>query len=207
MQFCVILLLKVVFVLELWIWSFRLIQRFGPVYRKLLCIISVFTMGHLGFIWLFDILRASHTAKTHESRTNYAQIFVSARSVRRVRNSSVERTWTVSDCKCMCVEGGLCVILSFERFKIFPTHNCASVCVIHALFMRRVCVTMRGTRVGRQWLCVGTGSKPRTSTSVHWRPTCISRMNRAHITFIPLTSTDNHLQNWRITDISLTENA
>ena len=22
--------------------------------------------------------------------------------------------------------------LSFERFKIFPTHNCASVCVIHA---------------------------------------------------------------------------
>jgi hypothetical protein len=40
-------------------------------------------------------LRASHTAKTHESRTNYAQIFVSARSVRRMRNSSVERTWTV----------------------------------------------------------------------------------------------------------------
>ena len=50
MQFCVILLLKVVFVLELWIWSFRLIQRFGPVYRKLLYIISVFTMGHLGWV-------------------------------------------------------------------------------------------------------------------------------------------------------------
>jgi hypothetical protein len=31
----------------------------------------------------------------------------------------------------MCAEGGLCAILSFERFKIFPTHNCASVCVIH----------------------------------------------------------------------------
>jgi hypothetical protein len=37
-------------------------------------------------------------AKTHESHTNYAHIFVSARSVRRMRNSSVERTWTVSDC-------------------------------------------------------------------------------------------------------------
>ena len=65
------------------------------------------------------------------NRTNYAQIFVSARSVRRIRNSSVGRTWTVSDCKWMCVEGGLCVILSFERFIKFPAHNCASVCVIH----------------------------------------------------------------------------
>jgi len=50
--------------------------------------------------------------------------------------------------------------------------------------MRRVCVTMRGTRVGRQFLCVRTGSKPRRSTSVHWRPTFILRMNRACITFI-----------------------
>ena len=50
--------------------------------------------------------------------------------------------------------------------------------------MCRVCVTMRGTRLGRQCFCVGTGSKPRTSTSVHWRPTFISRMNRARITFI-----------------------
>ena len=41
-----------------------------------------------------------------------------------MRNLTVDRTWTVIDCK-------LCVILSFERFKIFPTHNCASVCVIH----------------------------------------------------------------------------
>ena len=40
-----VLLLKVVFVRELWIWSCRLIQRFGPVYRKLMCIISVFTTG------------------------------------------------------------------------------------------------------------------------------------------------------------------
>jgi hypothetical protein len=53
--------------------------------------------------------------------------------------------------------------------------------------MRRVCMTMRGTRVGHQCLCVGTGLKPRTSTSVHWRPTFVSRMNRARITFIPLT--------------------
>jgi hypothetical protein len=102
-------------------------------------------------------LRASHTAKTHESRTNYAQIFVSARSVRRMRNSSVKRTWTVRDCKWMCVEGGLCVILSFERFKIFPTHNYASVCVIHESACVVYASSMRGTRVGRQCLCVGTG--------------------------------------------------
>ena len=44
--------------------------------------------------------------------------------------------------------------------------------------MRRMCVTMRGTNVGHQCLCVGTGSNSRTSTSVHWRPTFKSRMNR-----------------------------
>ena len=76
------------------------------------------------------MLRANHTARTHESRRNYAHILVSARSVRRMRNSSVDRTWTVSDCKWICVEGGLCVILSFGRLKKIPTHNCA-------LFMRR----------------------------------------------------------------------
>ena len=75
--------------------------------------------------------KASHTAKTHESRTNYAHICVSAQSVRRMRNSSVDRTWTVIDCKRMCVKGGLCVILSFEWFKKIPTHNCAFVRVIH----------------------------------------------------------------------------
>jgi len=40
-----------------------------------------------------------------------------------MRNSSADRTWIVIDCKWMCVEGGLCVILSFERFKKFPTHS------------------------------------------------------------------------------------
>ena len=44
--------------------------------------------------------------------------------------------------------------------------------------MRRVCVTMRGTRVGCQCLCVRTGSKPRTSTFIHWRPTFVSRSLR-----------------------------
>jgi len=55
---------------------------------------------------------------------HYAHILVSARSVRRMRNSSVDRTWTAIDRKWMCVKGGLCVILSLERFK-------NSVCVIH----------------------------------------------------------------------------
>jgi hypothetical protein len=87
-------------------------------------------------------------------------------------NSSVERPWTVSDCKWMCVEGGLCVILSFEQFKIFPTHSS---------------VLVRNSWVGVHCLCVRTDSKPRMS--VHWHPTFISRMNRAHIAFIPLTIT------------------
>ena len=119
-----------------------------------------------------DILRASHTAKTHESRSNYAQIFVSARSVRRVRNSSVERTWTVSDCKCMCVEGGLCVILSFERFENFPPHNCASVCVIHAS------------------ACVVFASSMRDYARDTRRPSVLMRRNwfeTAHVHVPPLT--------------------
>ena len=112
-----------------------------------------------------------------------------------MRNSSVERTWTVSDCKWMCVEGGLCVILSFERFKIFPTHNCASVCVIHesacvvyassmrdyARDTRRPSVLMR-----RNWF---------ETAHVHVRPLT----PHVHITHEPRTyhvhSTDNHLQN------------
>ena len=69
--------------------------------------------------------------KTDKSRTNYAHIFVSARSVRHMRNSSVDWTWTVIDCKWICVKGCLCVILSFEWLKKNPTHNCASVCIIH----------------------------------------------------------------------------
>jgi hypothetical protein len=83
-----------------------------------------------------------------------------------MRNSSVGRTWTVSDCKWMCVEGGLCVTLSFERFKIFPTHNCASVCVIHESACVVYAWSMRDY-ARDTCLCVGTGSKLRTSTSVH----------------------------------------
>jgi len=120
-------------------------------------------------IHLFGYLKASHTAKTHESRTHYAQIFVSTRSLHPMCNSLVDQTWTVSDCKWMC---GLCVILGFERLKKIPTHY--SWVGVHSL-----CMTMRGTHVGRQCLCVGTGSKLRTSSSVHWHLTFISRMNRA----------------------------
>jgi len=69
--------------------------------------------------------------KTHKSHTNYAHIFLSVWSVRHMRNSSVDRMWTVIDSKWICVKGCLCVILSFERLKKNPTHNCASVCVIH----------------------------------------------------------------------------
>jgi len=85
--------------------------------------------------YLVTIKGQSHS-KTHASRTNYAHIFVSARSVRRMRNSSVNRTWTVIDCKWMCVEGGLCVILSFRRFKKFGVRyswfGVRSLCVGYA---------------------------------------------------------------------------
>jgi hypothetical protein len=142
--------------------------------------------------------RTSHTAQTQESRTNYEHIFVSARNVSRMRNSSLERTWTVSNCTWMCVEGALCVILSFERFKISPTHNCEAVCVIHesawvvyASSMRdyardtnRPSVLMR-----RNWF---------ETAHVHVRPLTL----HVHITHEPRTyhvhSTDIHRQLWNV---------
>ena len=86
---------------------------------------------------------------TQRKRIIYAHIFVDARSVRRMRNSSVDRTWTVIDCQWMCVEGGLYVILSFERFKkVCVIHK--SACVVYASSMhdyardtRRPSVLMR----------------------------------------------------------------
>jgi hypothetical protein len=89
-----------------------------------------------------------------------------------MRNSSVERTWTVSDCKWMCIEGGLCMILSFERFKIFPTHNCALVCVIH----ESVCI-------------VYESSMRDYARDMHW-PSVLMRLNwfeTAHFHVHPLT--------------------
>jgi len=80
---------------------------------------------------------------TQQKSMNYAYIFVFARSVRRMRNSSVDRTWTVIACKWMCVEGGLCVILSSE------------------LFEKSVCYSWVGVRslcVEYAWLCAGHAS-------------------------------------------------
>jgi len=62
----------------------------------------------------------------NHARITHIIIFLSARSVRPMRNSSVDRTWTVIDCKWIRVVGGLCVILSFEQFNFF-----SSVYVIH----------------------------------------------------------------------------
>ena len=110
------------------------------------------------------VLRASHTAKTHQSRTKHAHIFVSARSVRRIRYSPVDRTWTVIVCKWMCVKGGLCVILSFERLKPFQrttVRRCALFISRRAQFMRRVRVTMRGTRVKCFYIWYITSSRGR----------------------------------------------
>ena len=55
----------------------------------------------------------------NHARITHIIIFLSARSVRRMPNSSVDRTWTVIDGKWIRVEGGLCVILSFEQLKFF----------------------------------------------------------------------------------------
>jgi len=89
----------------------------------------------------------------------------------------------------MCVECGLCVILSFERLK----KNSAARLYVGVRYswvgVRSLCVEYAWLCAGHAstfsaYKCVGTGSKPRTSTSVHWRPTFISRMNRARITLI-----------------------
>jgi len=91
--------------------------------------------------------------KTHESRTNYAHIFVSAWSVRGMRNSSVDRTWTAIDCKWMCVKGGLCVILSLERLKKSVCVIHESACVVYASSMRDIARNTRRPTVlmGRNW--------------------------------------------------------
>jgi hypothetical protein len=95
----------------------------------------------------------------------------------------------------MCVEGCLCVILSFERFKIFPTQNYVLVCVIH------------------ESACVVNPSSMRDYARDTRRPSVLMRRNwfeTAHVHVRPLTphvhiahepcmyhvhSTDNRLQN------------
>jgi len=68
--------------------------------------------------------------------------------------------------------------------------------------MRRVCVTMHGTRVGGQCIYVGTGSKPHTSTSVHWRRHITHEQHTYHVNstdtyWLSLTKLTN---NWHIID-------
>jgi hypothetical protein len=108
-----------------------------------------------------------------------------------MRNLSVERMWTVSDCKWMCVKGGMCVILSLEQFEIFPTHHCFGV--------RYLWVCMRSLCIEYAWLSAGhasavsayaselVGNCARPSTTPH-----------VHITHEPRTyhvySTDIHWQ-------------
>jgi hypothetical protein len=94
----------------------------------------------------------------------------------------------------MCVEGGLCVILSFERFKIFPTHNCASVCVIHesvcVAYASSMCDYARDTRWPSVLMCRNWFE----TTHVHVRPLT----PHVHITHEPrmyhVHSTDIHWQ-------------
>jgi len=90
-----------------------------------------------------------------------------------MRNLSVDRTWNVSDCKWMCVEGGLCVILSFEQFKNLPTHNCASVCVIH----ESACVVYASACVVYASACVVYASSMRYNARDTRRPSVLMRRN------------------------------
>jgi hypothetical protein len=92
----------------------------------------------------------------------------------------------------MCVEGGLCVILSFERFKIFPTHNYASVCVIHA----SACVDYASSMCDYAW----DTRRPSVLMRRNWSETAQEHVRpltpHVHITHEPRTyyvhSTDNH---------------
>jgi len=83
----------------------------------------------------------------------------------------------------MCVEGGLCVILSFKRFKTCDAQLCVGV-RYSWVGVRSLYVELRdyagGTR--RPSVLMRRNSKPRKS--VHWHPTFISRMNRKRITYI-----------------------
>ena len=95
----------------------------------------------LGFIeW------ASHTAKTHESRTNYAHNSVSARNVRRMRNSSVYRTRTVIDCQWMCRRRRFVRDLNF-----WTVHKYSNLQL--CIGVRYLCVGVRRLCVEYAWLC------------------------------------------------------
>jgi len=61
-----------------------------------------------------------------------------------MHNASVDRTWIVIDCKWMCVESGLCVILSLEQLK--------------KLGVRYSWVGVHSLCVEYAWLCVGHAS-------------------------------------------------
>ena len=86
-----------------------------------------------------------------------------------MRNSSVDRTWTVIKCKWMCIKGGLCLILSFERFK--KTSD-AKVCVdvrylgvgVRTFEIARICARHASAVSAYALELVRNRARPRPST-------------------------------------------
>jgi len=87
----------------------------------------------------------------HESHTNYAHIFVSAWSVRRMHNSSVDGMFFVSGCASKVVRAWFWLLNGSKKILVCVIHE--SACVVYTWSMRDY-----------QCLCVGIGLKPCTST-------------------------------------------
>ena len=86
-----------------------------------------------------DLSKGPVTQRNCTNHTRVMHIFTFQRGACVI---CVSHRWTVIDCKWMCVEGGLCVILCFEQFKI--------VCVIYEsaclVYASSICDYARDTR-------------------------------------------------------------
>ena len=110
-----------------------------------------------------------------------------------MRKSCVFHTWSISFCKWLYAETGLCAIAGFERFKKNSTHNVRD----YTQFMRSLDVEgawyVRFLSVFCQCLCVRNWLLPRTSLTNHLQNTHISLTEHAQSTYAPLTITNKKL--------------
>ena len=103
---------------------------------------------------------------------------------------SVNHTWSISFCKWLYAETGLCAIAGFERFKKKKKNNNKKK---STQFVRSLEVEgawyVRVLSVFRQCLCVRNWLLARTSLTNHLQNTHISLTKHAQSTYVPLTIT------------------
>ena len=114
---------------------------------------------------------------------NCAYNFLCAWFVSDVRQSHVFHTWSISFCKWLYAETGLCAIAGFERLKKIHAQR-ARLYAVYAQFVRSLDVEgawyVRVLSVFRQCLCVRNWLLARTSLTNHLQNTHISLTTYTH---------------------------